>query len=81
MVIHGEGRERRAACNSLTQGEETGRARGDRAFHQGQKSERKERGTGGEVGRSQEEKWDGAAAEHFKGTIKDIIINSSTYEG
>lgn len=44
MVIHGEGRERRAACNSLTQGEETGRARGDRAFHQGQKNLRGRRG-------------------------------------
>lgn len=36
------------------------------------KPERKERGTGREVGRSQEEKGDGAAAEHFKGSIKDV---------
>lgn len=55
MVIHGEGRERSAACNSLTEGEETGRARGDRGFHKGQKSARgRDRRTGREVERRRE---------------------------
>lgn len=72
MVIHGEGRERSAACNSLTEGEETGRARGDRGFHKGQKSTGgRDRRAGREVERRQEvcgesEKGAGAAAERFK---------------
>lgn len=41
-------------------------------FTRDKKPERKERGTGREVGPSQQEKGDGAAAEHFKGMIKDI---------
>lgn len=49
-----------------------GRARGDRAFHWGQKNPRGRRGEREEVGRSQEDKGDDAAAEHFKGMIKDI---------
>lgn len=72
MVIHGEGRERSAACNSLTHGgEETGRARGDRAFHWGRKDPREEERERG-AGPSWEEKGDGAAAEHFKGMIKGV---------
>lgn len=52
-------------------GEETGRARGDRAFHWGRKDPREEERERG-AGPSWEEKGDGAAAEHFKGMIKGV---------
>lgn len=47
----GRQRGRSAACNSLTEGEERRRARGDRGFHKGQREG--ERGMDG-----QEERWE-----------------------
>lgn len=76
MVIHGEGRQRSAACNSLTEGEGRGGPEVTGAFTRDKKAQ--EEGIGEQDGRWSEgrrcaenqKEGDGATAECFKGMIK-----------
>ena len=77
MVIHGEGRERSAACNSPTQGggggvEGRGPFTGDKKTREEGDGKRRREGRKKETARVQSTS---------KGRSKTYLINSSTYEG